>query len=112
MRLWIYAIGHMRGTPEGMLCEDFCDRARKMGRNMGFSAVALTGSIVVDAGPTAYALAMELSESFRGSVITHSVPVLHLLDERLAFVRTVALGGEQADLAIDQRVHERERHVK
>ena len=41
MRLWIYAIGHMRGTPEGMLCEDFCDRARKMGRNMGFSAVAL-----------------------------------------------------------------------
>ena len=41
MRLWIYAIGHMRGTPEGMLCEEFCDRARKLGRNMGFSAVAL-----------------------------------------------------------------------
>src|SRR4051812_37167876 len=41
MRLWIYAIGHMRGTPEGQLCEDFCDRARKLGRNMGFSAVAL-----------------------------------------------------------------------
>jgi len=41
MRLWIYAIGHMRGTPEGQLCEDFCDRARKLGRNMGFSAVVL-----------------------------------------------------------------------
>ena len=41
MRLWIYAIGHMRGTPEGELCEDFCDRARKLGRNMGFSAVTL-----------------------------------------------------------------------
>jgi len=41
MRLWIYAIGHMRGTPEGQLCEDFCDRARKMGRNRGFTAVAL-----------------------------------------------------------------------
>ena len=41
MRLWIYAIGHMRGTPEGMLCEEFCDRARKLGRNMGLSAVAL-----------------------------------------------------------------------
>jgi 23S rRNA (pseudouridine1915-N3)-methyltransferase len=41
MRLWIYAIGHMRGTPEGHLCEDFCDRARKLGRNMGFSAVSL-----------------------------------------------------------------------
>jgi len=31
----------MRGTPEGELCEDFCDRARKMGRNMGFTAVSL-----------------------------------------------------------------------
>src|SRR3569833_3399956 len=41
MRLSIYAIGHMRGTPEGMLVEDFCDRARKMGRNMGFSSVAV-----------------------------------------------------------------------
>ena len=39
--LWIYAIGNMRGTPEGELCEDFCDRARKMGRNMGFAAVNL-----------------------------------------------------------------------
>ena len=41
MRLWIYAIGHMRGTPEGELCEDFCERARKLGRNMGFAAVSL-----------------------------------------------------------------------
>jgi 23S rRNA (pseudouridine1915-N3)-methyltransferase len=41
MRLWIYAIGNMRGTPEGMLCEEFLDRAKKLGRNMGFSAVTL-----------------------------------------------------------------------
>ena len=41
MRLSIYAIGHMRGTSEGALCEDFCDRARKLGRNMGFAAVTL-----------------------------------------------------------------------
>ncbi|HVW72658.1 MAG TPA: 23S rRNA (pseudouridine(1915)-N(3))-methyltransferase RlmH [Rhizomicrobium sp.] len=41
MRLWITAIGHQRGTPEGMLVDDFCDRARKLGRNMGFSAVTL-----------------------------------------------------------------------
>ena len=41
MRLWIYAVGHQRGTPEGQLVDDFCDRARKLGRNMGFSAVAL-----------------------------------------------------------------------
>ena len=41
MRLWILAIGNMRGTPEGALCEDFADRARKLGRNLGFSAVAV-----------------------------------------------------------------------
>ena len=41
MRLWIFAIGHQRGTPEGMLVDDFCDRARKLGRNMGFTAVSL-----------------------------------------------------------------------
>lgn len=41
MRLSIHAIGYMRGTPEGLLCEDFCDRARKLGRNMGFSSVSL-----------------------------------------------------------------------
>ncbi len=41
MRLWIYAIGHQRGTPEGILVDDFCDRARKLGRNMGISAVTL-----------------------------------------------------------------------
>lgn len=41
MRLWIYAIGHMRGTPEGTLCDEFLDRAKKLGRNMGFSAVTL-----------------------------------------------------------------------
>ena len=41
MRLWIYCIGHMRGTPEGMLCEDFTDRARKAGRSLGFTAVSI-----------------------------------------------------------------------
>ena len=41
MRLWIFAVGHSRGTSEGALCDEFIDRARKMGRNMGFSAVAI-----------------------------------------------------------------------
>jgi len=40
MRLWIYAIGHMRGTPEGQLC-GFLRPARKMGRNMVSPPVAL-----------------------------------------------------------------------
>ena len=41
MRLSILTIGNSRGTSEGALCEEFVDRARKMGRNMGFTAVAL-----------------------------------------------------------------------
>jgi 23S rRNA (pseudouridine1915-N3)-methyltransferase len=41
MRLWILAIGHARGTSEGALCDEYLDRAIKMGRNMGFSAVAI-----------------------------------------------------------------------
>ena len=41
MRLWIFAIGSSRGTAEGTLCEDYRDRALKMGRNIGFTAVAI-----------------------------------------------------------------------
>jgi 23S rRNA (pseudouridine1915-N3)-methyltransferase len=41
MRLWIYAIGQARGSSEGALVEDFIDRARKIGRGMGFPAVAV-----------------------------------------------------------------------
>ncbi len=60
-------------------------------------AAGLVGSwdtIVLDAGPTTYALARALPESFHGSVITHSLSVLHLLDEWNEPPRTVALGGE------------------
>ena len=39
MRLWIFAIGSARGTAEGTLCDDYRDRAVKMGRNIGFSAI-------------------------------------------------------------------------
>jgi 23S rRNA (pseudouridine1915-N3)-methyltransferase len=41
MRLLILAVGHMRGTPEGQLCEDFVERAHKLGRTLGFSAVTV-----------------------------------------------------------------------
>ena len=41
MRLTILAVGNARGTSEGALCEEFLDRAIKMGRNMGFTAVAV-----------------------------------------------------------------------
>ena len=41
LRLWILAVGHARGSSEGALCDDFIERARKMGRNLGFPAVAI-----------------------------------------------------------------------
>lgn len=60
--------------------------------------VAVSDTIVLDAGPTPHALARALPQTFRGTVITHSMPVLHTLAERAIGPRTVALGGElQAD---------------
>ena len=56
--------------------------------------VGTEDTIAVDAGPTAHALTMALPDDFNGSVITHSLPVLQLLDEQTTKVRTVALGGE------------------
>jgi 23S rRNA (pseudouridine1915-N3)-methyltransferase len=41
MRLWIFAIGHAKATPEGALVDDFVSRAQKMGRGMGFPAVVV-----------------------------------------------------------------------
>ncbi len=41
MRLWIVAVGHGRGAAEGVLTEEYVDRATKTGRNMGFTAVAV-----------------------------------------------------------------------
>jgi 23S rRNA (pseudouridine1915-N3)-methyltransferase len=41
MRLTVLAVGHARGTAEGMLTEDFIHRASQLGRNMGISAVTV-----------------------------------------------------------------------
>ncbi|GAB2826137.1 hypothetical protein GCM10027091_66240 [Streptomyces daliensis] len=49
--------------------------------------------IAVDAGTTAFQLADALPESFHGTVVTHSVPVIDLLMDRPG-VRGIALGGD------------------
>jgi len=41
MRVTIVAIGSARGSSEGALCEQFLDRATKLGRNMGFTQLAI-----------------------------------------------------------------------
>ncbi len=61
---------------------------------LAVSLIAGTDTIVLDAGPTPTALARALPGTFHGSVITHSLSVLRLLDERPSKLRTVALGGE------------------
>jgi 23S rRNA (pseudouridine1915-N3)-methyltransferase len=59
VRLWIIAIGHARGTSEGALVEDFADRARKMGRNLGFPAVTVEELAVSRARDAAARMAEE-----------------------------------------------------
>ncbi|UCM86552.1 DeoR/GlpR family DNA-binding transcription regulator [Streptomyces marincola] len=49
--------------------------------------------IAVDAGTTAYQLAAALPDSFHGTVVTHSVPVIDLLMDRPS-ARGIALGGD------------------
>lgn len=101
----LQATGHVRMvhggvslTPGVLRGQAFPDDGNAEGRaRVAEHAAGLVGpadTIAVDAGPTAYALAQALPEAFCGSVITHSMPVLHQLDERRAMSRTVALGGE------------------
>ncbi|AXE37685.1 DeoR/GlpR family DNA-binding transcription regulator [Acidipropionibacterium virtanenii] len=49
--------------------------------------------IVIDAGTTAYQFARALPETFRGTVISHSLPVFNLMLNR-SNVTTISLGGE------------------
>src|ERR1700742_2433145 len=59
MRLTILAIGHGRGTSEGALCDEFQDRAIKIGRNMGFTAVNVEELAAGKARDTAIRMADE-----------------------------------------------------
>jgi DeoR/GlpR family transcriptional regulator of sugar metabolism len=64
---------------------------------IGRRAARLVGDedvIGLDAGPAPYALARALPESFAGTVVTHSLPVMQLLSDRGAPAHLIALGGE------------------
>src|SRR5215475_2938422 len=41
MRLTVLAVGHARGTQEAALSDDYIDRASRMGRQLGISAIAV-----------------------------------------------------------------------
>ena len=57
------------------------------------STVRLDQSIGVDAGTTTYALVQALPDRYRGTVVTHSVPVMQLLLNR-GIGSVVGLGGD------------------
>ena len=71
------------------------DEETEARRRVGAFAAGLikpAETIVIDAGPTAYAVAQAIPDDFAGCVITHSMPVLQLLDERTTAARMVVLG--------------------
>ena len=63
---------------------------------IGLAAVrslAPSATVAIDAGTTTYAAMQALPEDFRGTVVTHSVPVMQLALAR-GMSRLVGLGGE------------------
>ena len=71
---------------------DAADEAR-----IGRCAATLVGeadAIAIDAGRLGYEVARALPEEFRGTVVTHSIPVIQLLMSRPRPPRVVGLGGE------------------
>jgi DeoR/GlpR family transcriptional regulator of sugar metabolism len=86
------AAGHDGGGPEAV---------REGSQRVARCAARLVrpgDTVALDAGPTALELVRALPVDFTGSVITHSMPAMHLLAERVApeGPRLVALGGELA----------------
>jgi 23S rRNA (pseudouridine1915-N3)-methyltransferase len=59
MRLWIFAVGSARGSSEGALCDEYRDRAVKLGRNIGFSAVNIEELSIAKARDTKSRMADE-----------------------------------------------------
>ncbi|HEY7274081.1 MAG TPA: DeoR/GlpR family DNA-binding transcription regulator [Actinoplanes sp.] len=53
-----------------------------------------TSTVAIDAGQLGYEVARALPEHFRGTVVTHSIPVIQLLTSRPRPPRLVGLGGE------------------
>jgi DeoR/GlpR family transcriptional regulator of sugar metabolism len=60
---------------------------------IGAGLISAHDVIALDAGTTAYQVARNLPAEFEGIVVTHSIPVMHLLAERPSG-RVIALGGE------------------
>jgi DeoR/GlpR family transcriptional regulator of sugar metabolism len=56
--------------------------------------IGVADTIAVGAGAATYELARALPETFRGTIVTPSLPVLEMFADRTARARVIALGGE------------------
>jgi DeoR/GlpR family transcriptional regulator of sugar metabolism len=78
---------------------DFGERASREAEGkerIARACIAMTSerdTIVIDAGTTCYEIARQLPSDFRGTIITHSAPVIQQ-GLRLSTARTICLGGE------------------
>jgi len=72
--------------------EENSDAKQAIG-TLAVAGLPATGTVAIDAGTTTYAAMQALPETFRGTVVTHSVPVMQLALAR-GLSRLVGLGGE------------------
>jgi DeoR family transcriptional regulator, fructose operon transcriptional repressor len=72
--------------------EEHSDAKQAIGA-LAVAALSPTATVAIDAGTTTYAAMQALPEDFRGTVVTHSVPVMQLALAR-GLTRLVGLGGE------------------
>lgn len=90
------ATAHASVEPELLAYTEREDSARDAKARIGKAAAALVergATIGVDAGTTALEVARHLPRRFDGVVVSHSIPVLTLMLERLN-VRVIGVGGE------------------
>jgi DeoR/GlpR family transcriptional regulator of sugar metabolism len=69
------------------------DRAKQQIGQSAAGLIGLRDTVAIDAGTTAYQLALALPDQFAGCVVTHSVPVIQHMLSRPS-VRVVGLGGD------------------
>ena len=84
----VTAFAGLHRASRGARRRQACDRRGRRGR-----PVVSRATIAVDAGTTTYAVVQALPDSFRGTVVTHSIPVMQLMLAR-GLGRVVGLGGE------------------
>lgn len=83
---------HLHSPEFTARADENADAKRAIGQTAA-SGLSPTGAVAVDAGTTTYAAVQALPDGFRGTLVTHSIPVMQLALTR-GLGRVVGLGGE------------------